>query len=63
MAKYSVMFDYVSPAIQVSDNDSAFSFADACAQLIEYATEGKYLIQQKRWEQILEDGEDAFLAA
>lgn len=60
--RYSVMLDSITPTIEVSE-DSNMSFMDACKEIIDYATQGKYLIQQKRWEQILDAGEEAFLEA
>lgn len=43
-----------------SVNSSGFSFEEAVTQIIEYAREASYDLQEAIWEMILSEGEDRF---
>jgi effector-binding domain-containing protein len=58
---YKVVLDEKSSYIVPSD--TGMGFEDAVTEIIEYAREASYELQEVIWELILSDGEDAFSRA
>ena len=56
---YSVTLDESSSYLTPSQ--AGFTFESACAEIIDYAKDAKYVIQEALWETILDDGEDVYL--
>lgn len=61
MPHYSVILDEVSSKI-IPSEESSMTFKQAVQHVLEYVSDAGYDLQQAIFEDILQDGEDAFLA-
>ena len=61
MPHYSVILDEVSSKI-IPSEESSMTFKQAVQHVLEYVSDAGYDLQQAIFEDILQDGEDTFLA-